>query len=476
MGLTKIRDKFYAPVSGQSLAMFRILYGFLIVWDVVLDLFYGESEILRKFVGDNFHLKHYLFSWVQAWPEQWMAYLHYFALLFAGIGVMLGWYYRIAIIATVLLFSYIFFIDMTYYLNHYYLMIVIGILLAFLPANKEWSVDMLRHPEWKDKMVPHWSVWSARSFVEVMLIYAGLVKLNPDWLRLEPLGMWLRSRAEWHFFGDLVYHDWFVAMGAYGTVALHILGAPLLFFKKTRLPVFIVYCCFHLMNSYTFDIGVFPFLAIFVTLIFFPPDWPETFYRWVLIRIGRFKSYYEAKRLGKADNSARWHKLALSCVVIFLVVQILLPLRSLLYPGNVAWTQEGHQFAWRMKLNNLRNDAVVFKVHDPVSGKTWGAYPDKFLPFNQAREVSTNPEYAVQFAHLLEKIWAKDGYKDVEVYAEIYNSLNGRKPALFLDPHQDLTKVEWSFAASPWIMPLEEPFLKWGGKKGDPLLTEEKDD
>lgn len=303
-----------------------------------------------------------------------------------------------------------------------------------------------------------------------------LVKLNPDWLRLEPLGMWLRSRSSWHFFGDLVYHDWFVAIGAYGTVALHILGAPLLFFKKTRLPVFLLYCCFHLMNSYTFDIGVFPFVAIFVTLIFFPADWPQQFYRWVLFKIEQFKAYYVRKRAGQSDLSTKWHKFALAGVVLFLIAQTLIPLRPFLYLGNVAWTQEGHQFSWRMKLNDMRNEAVVFKVRDPVSGRTWGAYPDKFLPPNQAREVATNPEYALQFARLLQKIWAKDGYDNIEVYAEIYNSLNGRKPALFLNPNQDLTKVKWGFGQSPWILPLEEPLVKWSGDKEIPSMTGEQND
>ena len=31
----------------------------------------------------------------------------------------------------------------------------------------------------------------------MVYIYAGLVKINPDWLRLEPLGMWLSRQDDW---------------------------------------------------------------------------------------------------------------------------------------------------------------------------------------------------------------------------------------------------------------------------------------
>ena len=62
---------------------------------------------------------------------------------------------------------------------------------------------------------------------EILLIFAGLVKINPDWLQLEPLSMWLAKRDDFPVLGYLFTQDWSVAIAAYGVILLHIVGAPL---------------------------------------------------------------------------------------------------------------------------------------------------------------------------------------------------------------------------------------------------------
>jgi hypothetical protein len=49
--------------------------------------------------------------------------------------------------------------------------------------------------------VPYAAVFILRAQVEIMLIFAGLVKLTPDWLAGEPLGLWLRAQSEDFPFG-----------------------------------------------------------------------------------------------------------------------------------------------------------------------------------------------------------------------------------------------------------------------------------
>lgn len=450
------KKRFFTPVSGESLAVFRFCFGFLLVWGVVLDLFYSESGILMDYILPEFHLKHWLFRWVEPWPTLGLAYLHYFALLASSFCVMIGLFTRWAVLITVCLFGYIFFADMAYYLNHYYLMIISGILLLCLPSERKWSIDAIRHPEWKEGNVPQWTVWSVQAMVEVVLLYAGFVKLNSDWLQLEPLGMWLRDRAHWHFFGDLVFEDWFVAIGAYGTVALHILGAPLLLYRKTRLWAFGVYCAFHLMNSYTFDIGIFPFFTIFATLIFFPANWPTQFWTWLVGKKEALEAYYKSKPR-KEDKFYKYQTLSITAVLIFLIIQILLPLRPLLYPGNVAWTQEGHQFAWRMKLRDIATVGTVFRVYSPDMKQEWFVRPHEMLPYRHSREIGNNPEYTLQFAHYLADKWRRDGHGEVEVYVKAYASLNGRKPALLIDPRVNLAKEKWGLGPAKWILPMNDP-------------------
>lgn len=455
------QQKIFSPVCGQSLAFMRISFGLLLVWSVWKYLFLAHHVLYYSYFQVPLHFKHHWFQWVDVWPSVTIMYLHYFVMLIAAFFMMVGFYYRISAVVAITMFAYAFLVDLTHYLNHYYLMIVVGYLLAMLPANRMWSIDALRHPEWGKGDVPLWSVWSVRSLFEIVLLYAGIVKLNPDWLRLEPLGTWLRDTYPWHFFSDLIHYDWFIAIGAYGTIALHIIGAPLLLWRKTRLAVFFVYCAFHLCNSYTFDIGVFPYMTIAATLIFFSYDWPSQFWAWCIAKKEAFKQRY-ANRAKLPSRDGLFPKVALGFVVIFLIIQILLPMRPLLYPGREAWTQEGNQFSWRMKLTDTRATKAIFTVVDPVSGEKW--IIDKFKKYMDRKHymvMTGNPAYMLQFARHLEEEWRQKGYDDVAVYAEVWLSLNFRKPQLFLDPTVDLTEVEWDWKPATWIMPQTEPFLHW---------------
>ena len=175
-------------------------------------------------------------------------------------------------------------------------------LLCLLPANRAYSLDALLFPRWRSETVPRWSVWALRTQMEIILIYAGLVKITEDWLKLEPLGTWLRAMRRRRPFGlgELLYYDWVIALGAYGTIVLHLLGAPLLLFKRTRLPTFIVYCVFHSVNAFFFNIGIFPWLTIAATTIFFEPDWPRRF-----AAIGRSAASGRCRRCQRRHPAAR---------------------------------------------------------------------------------------------------------------------------------------------------------------------------
>ncbi len=58
----------------------------------------------------------------------------------------------------------------------------------------------------------------------------------------------------------------------------------------------------------------------------------------------------------------------LSLLVTWFAVQCLVPLRHLLYLGNVSWTEEGHRFAWHMKLRDKQGRADFVAV-DPTTGR-----------------------------------------------------------------------------------------------------------
>ncbi len=75
----------------------------------------------------------------------------------------------------------------------------------------------------------------------------------------------------------------------------------------------------------------------------------------------------------------------------------------------------------------------------------------------------------LQFARHLEGRWREErGIPDVEVRARVLISLNGRRPALHIDPERDLTEVEWGIRPADWILPLNVPLRSWDEFKAQP--------
>ena len=147
----------------------------------------------------------------------------------------------------------------------------------------------------------------------------------------------------------------------------------------------------------------------------------------------------------------------LGLIGLWLAWQVLFPLRHLLYPGSPSWTEEGHRFAWQMKLRDKKAE-LIYTVRDPATGEEWDEWPEDYLARHQLG-MATRPEMVVQFAHhLAELLQDEYGIEEVEVRARACVSLNGRPAALMIDPTRDLTKIEPSLRPADWILPLEQPF------------------
>src|SRR5687767_11903007 len=103
---------------------------------------------------------------------------------------MIGFCYRISAIIFFCSFSYLYLQEMTLYLNHFYLVCIICVLMIFLPVNRLWSVDAIIFGN-SSETVPFWSIWIYRALISIVYFYAGVAKMNVDWLRGEPLLHWL---------------------------------------------------------------------------------------------------------------------------------------------------------------------------------------------------------------------------------------------------------------------------------------------
>jgi hypothetical protein len=221
-----------------------------------------------------------------------------------------------------------------------------------------------------------------------------------------------------------------------------------LLWGRTRVWAYVLLVGFHLLTLLLFPIGMFPWIMIVVTTLFFPPDWPR---RWL-------RKGWPAGHTASATSSrplSRQQKVGLLIGSVYFIVQVLVPLRHHLYPGNVLWTEEGMRFAWKGMLVE-KTGHVDFHVHDPVTGRNQVVSPATYLTPRQEKIMSTSAEMILALAHKIADDMHQQGVTRAEVRAEAYVSLNGRPSQLFIDSRVDLAQEASGLAPKSWILPLAD--------------------
>jgi len=441
------------PVSAASVAVFRIAFGVSIV---VNSAMYLPRVLHEHHVEPTFHFAYGPIDFLEPLPGVGM-YLVYGAMMVCGALIALGRWYRWAAAAFFVLTTYIFFLDATFYQNHEYLISLLAGLMAVLPVSGFWSLDARSGRTAASAVVPAWVVWLLRLQIGVPYFFGGVAKLNSDWLRGEPLRTWMAVRTDIEPFQTLLANSSIIWFMVYGALVLDLLVVPLLLFRRTRVPAFVVVCLFHLANVWLFGLYIFPWLMIAATTIFFDADWPLR----VLRRIGGPYGSVSEHAPHTAEPAEMPHTASVddsraiplssaltAALALWVAFQLVFPLRHFAFDGNSSWTEEGHRFAWHMMLRN-KTGTVVFHLAD--GERTWTIDPADELTAEQVRELPWYPEHLVQFAHHLS---AANG--GAEVRAETLVSLNGRDPQPIVDPTVDLASVSavwWGHA--PWIVQLK---------------------
>ncbi len=458
----------FFPVDIASLVYFRIVFGAVMLWEV--GRYFAHRWIERYWLEPIVHFTYYGFDWIRPWPGPGM-YLHFVGLGILACFIALGFWYRISTVLFFLGFSYIFLLEKARYLNHFYLIGLISFLLIFIPAHRAFSVDAFRHSRLRSKTAPAWALWLLRLQIGVPYFYGGLAKLNGDWLQGEPMRMWMAARTDFPLIGAFFTEEWMIYLLSYGGLLLDLLVVPLLIWRRTRPFAFAAAVVFHLMNARLFIIGIFPWFMIAATALFFPTDWPRHVWdrfwdRWRSTnsqkpfqpRLGnRYISHPRPFQPPHLEALKPKQSLTLVILGLYLGFQLLFPLRHYLYPGNVSWTEEGHRFAWHMKLRSKRAEAQFIVVDGRNGSVRYRVDPEDFLTDWQARKMAARPDMILQFSHFLAEEYGNGDSGSVEVRAEVFASLNGRAYQQLIDPAVDLSKQTQTLAPAFWILPLQAP-------------------
>jgi len=431
-----------APVDIASLAAFRVIFGLVMFAGLIRFLATGWIEPMY---GEPHWFFHYPgFDWVRPWPV-WGMYLHYGVLAALALAIALGAFHRVACVLFVIGFAYTQLIDVTNYLNHHYLVVLIGALLAVLPANAQWSIDAWRRPALRRATIPAWMVWLVRFQIGVVYVFAGLAKAKLDWLAHgQPLNLWLAARVETPIVGRLFDEPWFALAMAWAGFVFDTTIVVWLSWARTRAIAFVAVIAFHGATGYLFNIGMFPIIMTSSALIFFAPTWP----RHLLARIRPLARFATAQ----PDNPvSRPPRRAIAVVIaIHVALQLALPLRHLAYPGSVLWNEDGMRFAWHVLVREKHGSVTFVAVF--VSGKRLEVPVHNYLTPRQEREMGGQPDLILQLAKAIGRDLHARGYRDLELHAITRVSLNGRPAVPMIDPAIDLLTVD-DVGPRTWVLP-----------------------
>jgi len=451
------KERLFAPIDIASLVYFRILFGSILA--VEAWLYFHNRWIPMEFIRPKFHFTYFGFEWVHPWPGNGM-YYHFAALGILAVCIVTGFAYRISTVLFFLGFTYVFLLEQALYLNHFYFVGLVSFLMIFVPAHRKFSVDVLLRPKLASEFAPAWSLWALRAQMGFVYFYGGVAKLNSDWLQGWPLRIWMPRGLDlpvlWRFRDQV----WLALAFSYSGLLLDLLAVPLLLWRRTRPYMFGVLALFHLTNSNLFDIGIFPWFATAMTALYFEPDWPRRLiglvFRTAKAQPPSFAIAPPPPAAQLPNTNRSFRTATVTALAVYFAIQILLPLRHWLYPGDVAWTEEGHRFSWRMKLRE-KDGVVAFRITDPETGQSWTRNMGHYLATWQSSEMLFRPDMLQQFAHYLADQETKPGHRRVEVRVDAEMSLNGRKPQPLLDPTVDIAAIPRSLGSATWITLLTAP-------------------
>ncbi|WP_294822121.1 HTTM domain-containing protein [uncultured Flavobacterium sp.] len=422
--------------DNSPLVAFRIMFGFILLWQAAKHIMYGWIENLL--VQPKFTFSFIWIEWLQPLHGKGM-YWYYGAMCVLSVLIIIGYGYRLATGGFAILWAGAYLMQKTVYNNHHYLLILMCFLMLLMPANACASLDSRIKPSIKSHSMPAWCRYALLLQIGIVYFYAAVAKLYPGWMDGTFTGTLLNPLATGYtpFFRE----KWFHIAFAWTGFLFDLFIVPLLLYRKTRTAALVAAIVFHTFNWATLNIGVFPLFSLTMLVFFYPPD---------TIRRLFFRSRppfvtEEEKLPAKSDRTIYY------VLVPYFIIQVFLPLRHHFIEGDVLYTEEGHRMSWRMMLKKKRG-GTDFYVTNLATGKKTVFDKYSLLTKKQASALNGKPDMIWQMAQRIKKEYAKKGIS-VAVHAGAWVSINNGPKQMLIDPGTDLATAEWDhFSHSKWIL------------------------
>lgn len=428
----RVRAAATRPVSSASTTVFRVAFGLLVVFSTIR--FVARGWVEEFYLAPVHHLTFADFAWVRPLPGPLM-YAHMGLLATLGVAITVGYRTRLAAGLFAVGFAYVELIDAGLYLNHYWFVTLAAVTLAIVPTPVAGTVPAI-------------TVWALRGQIAVVYVFAGIAKLNPDWLwEAQPMRLWLAARTDRPVVGPWLDEPVVAFVFSWAGALFDLTIVGWLLWRRSRPYVYVAVVVFHVATATLFQIGVFPWVMIALTPIFFAPDWPLAWRRRLT------GSGVEAEPIERRDRRRPIGKPTTLALVALAALNVVLPLRHYLADGNVRLNDDGYYLSWRVMLTE-RTGFLEFDVTDPANEETWRVRPSAVLAEWQVAQATQRPDLALTTAHLVAADFARRGHPDVEVRADSWVAVNGLPRQRWIDPTVDLADLDRRSPASRYVLPM----------------------
>jgi hypothetical protein len=294
--------------------------------------------------------------------------------------------------------------------------------------------------------------------IAVVYIFAGLAKIDFDWLvDAQPLKYWLHTSNHLGLIGDFLKADWVAYLFSWFGCFYDLTIVLFLIIPKTRKIAYIAVVLFHLTTWLIFPIGVFPWVMIAATTIFFSAEFHEK----IIARLSKFFPKNKSTKSLPKKTSYSSINLLLGA---YICAQILIPLRFLMYKGDLFWTENGYRFSWRVMLMEKTANSTFYIIDKDESSEIEINNAD-FLTKNQEKMMATQPDMILQYSNYLAQVFKDTAvtryghemkFSQPEVNAEIYITLNGRPNQQYVSKETNLIAVDKNENPLNWLVPFNE--------------------
>jgi len=263
------KENLFQTVDALPLGIFRFLFGFLLCIEF---LFLSRETFPHYYIEPGVHFTYPLFDVLGFKPlSKPFLWLIFYVLQISTVGIMLGLLTRICFIVFTSAFGYFFFMESAPYTNHYYLIFLLSFLMCFGHSGSIFSLDSLINKNARREQVGYWELFLLRFQICVVFFYAGLAKLNADWL-IHAAPLYLNLVKHFSFLGYPLQEKWMAVVLSWGGMLSDLGLGILLFINRWHKLTFIWLCLFNGINIFLFGLGIqtFPYLMLSTYILFLP--------------------------------------------------------------------------------------------------------------------------------------------------------------------------------------------------------------